>query len=177
MLRRQVTYLLSFSYCFHELITSVVLFFPFWCIFHSIVCDWARVDETVRVWGCVRGYVFVSVWAWCETEYNFCQTISLALPVYLRLLVLLLFPFILIQRNLVRVFSRVGQHDVAIDYLQVSNLLVVSDWQLVSTSVEWMVHVIYLDVVIIRRCDKQLWIWGEREWSDRHSVTCNIHSE
>ena len=46
---------------------------------------------------------------------------------YLTLLVPLLFPFILIQGNLVRVFSRVSQDDVAIDYLQFSNLSVVSD--------------------------------------------------
>lgn len=172
MLRRQVTYLLSFSYCFHELITSVVLVFPFWCIFHSIVCEWIRpcVSGGACVGTCLWGYecgvkptiTFAKLLAW-RFQYTG----------YLRLLVPFLFPFISIQGNLVRV----SQDDVAPDYLQFSNLSVVSDWQMVSTSVEWMVHVIYLDVVIIRRCDKQLWIWGEREWSDRHSVTCNIHSE
>lgn len=50
-----------FFSCFHELITSVVLVFPLWCIFHSIVCECARVDKTMHVWRCVRGYVFVSV--------------------------------------------------------------------------------------------------------------------
>jgi len=29
--------------------------------FHSIDREWAREDKTVRVLGCVRGYVFVSV--------------------------------------------------------------------------------------------------------------------
>lgn len=75
---------------------------------------WVRVSECER--GVKPNITFAKLLAW-PFQYTG----------YLRLLVPLLFPFILIQGNLVRVFSRVSQDNVALDYLQFSNLSVVSD--------------------------------------------------